>query len=239
MSRVVDSEQANRIAAAAANPSSLIHRYVDPATSLTEVLCGLITTLTFTLGAGIIIQDEGREGTRQLLIAVLGCNIAWGIIDGFLVFAATVFNRGRLRRLGQSVRRATDERIGIALVASELDEVLERVTSPAEREELYTRVVANLRASAPQPNPVLKSDVLGAITSFWLVVLATAPAALPFLLFDNLFVALRVSNAILLALLFATGFFWARLTTDNPWRMGFWMLLAGFVMVIVAIPLGG
>ena len=99
--------------------------------------------------------------------------------------------------------------------------------------------MANLRASAPQPNPVLKSDVLGAITSFWLVVLATAPAALPFLLFDNLFVALRVSNAILLALLFATGFFWARLTTDNPWRMGFGMLLAGFVMVIVAIPLGG
>ena len=60
-------------------------------------------------------------------------------------------------------------------------------TSAAEREALYTRVVTNLRASEPQPNPVLKSDWLGAITSFWLVVLATAPAALPFLLIDNLF----------------------------------------------------
>jgi hypothetical protein len=53
-------QQAGRIATAAANPSSLLHRYIDPATSLTEVLCGLITTLTFTLGAGIVIEDEAR-----------------------------------------------------------------------------------------------------------------------------------------------------------------------------------
>ena len=57
-------------------------RYLDPATSLAEIMFGLIMTLTFTLGAGIIIEDEGREGARQLLIAVIGCNIAWGIIDG-------------------------------------------------------------------------------------------------------------------------------------------------------------
>jgi hypothetical protein len=235
----MDAIHDDRIAAGAANRSSLIHRYLDPATSLTEVLCGLITTLTFTLGAGIVIEDEGREGTRQLLIAVLGCNIAWGIIDGFLVFVARVFDRGRLHRLGQNVRRAADEHTGVALVAAELDEVLERVTDAAERKTLYARLVTNLRSTEPQPNPVLKSDWLGAITSFWLVVLATAPAALPFLLIDNLFLALRVSNAILLALLFVTGFVWARQTTGSPWRMGFGMLLAGLVLVIVAIPLGG
>jgi len=44
------------------NRSSLMHRYLDPATSLAEILFGLIMTLTFTLGAGIIIEDEGREG---------------------------------------------------------------------------------------------------------------------------------------------------------------------------------
>jgi len=58
-----------------------LHRFIDPATSLTEILFGLIMTLTFTLGAGIVVQDEGREGARQLPIAALGCNIAGGIID--------------------------------------------------------------------------------------------------------------------------------------------------------------
>ncbi len=56
--------------------SSLIHRYLDPASSLGEVLYGLIMTLTFTLGAGIIVENQGREGAHELLIAVIGCNIA-------------------------------------------------------------------------------------------------------------------------------------------------------------------
>ena len=41
--------------------SPLDQRYLDPASSLAEVLFGLIMTLTFTLGAGIIIEDEGRK----------------------------------------------------------------------------------------------------------------------------------------------------------------------------------
>ena len=79
----------------AENSSSLIDRYVDPATSLGEVMFGLIMTLTFTLGAGIIIEDEGREGARQLLIALIGCNIAWGIIDAALYLVGQLLNRGR------------------------------------------------------------------------------------------------------------------------------------------------
>jgi hypothetical protein len=34
-----------------------LHRFIDPATSLTEILFGLIMTLTFTLGAGIVVHD--------------------------------------------------------------------------------------------------------------------------------------------------------------------------------------
>ena len=88
------------------NRSSLMHRYLDPADSLGEILFGLIMTLTFTLSAGIIIEDEGREGARQLLIAVIGCNIAWGIIDGVQYVVGRLFDRGRLRRLGSAVRLA-------------------------------------------------------------------------------------------------------------------------------------
>jgi hypothetical protein len=49
-----------------------------------EILFGLIMTLTFTLAAGIVIQEEGRAGAREMLIGILGCNLAWGIIDGVL-----------------------------------------------------------------------------------------------------------------------------------------------------------
>jgi hypothetical protein len=220
--------------------NAIMHRYLDPSLSLPEVLFGLIMTLTFTLGAGIIIQDEGREGARQLLIALIGCNIAWGIIDGALYMVDNVFNRGRLRRLGQNVRGTADQGTAVALVAGELDPLLDMATSPAEREALYARVVTNLRSKpAVGVNRISKDDFLGAFTIFWLVALASLPAAIPFLLIDDARLALRMSNAILIAMLFITGFYWARYTLGRPWLVGLSFLLGGVVLVLVAIALGG
>jgi hypothetical protein len=217
-----------------------VHRYLDPSLSLPEVLFGLIMTLTFTLGAGIIIEDEGREGARQLLIALIGCNVAWGVIDGALHMVDNVFHRGRLRRLGQNVRGAADQGTAVALVAGELDELLEMVTSPAERETLYARIATNLRSRpAAGVNRINKADFLGAFTIFWLVALASLPAAIPFLLIDDARLALRISNAILIAMLFITGFYWARYTLGRPWLVGLSFLLGGVVLVLVAIALGG
>src|SRR3954463_9757985 len=94
-------------------PSSVGSRWLEPAPSLGEVMFGLIMTLTFTLGAGIIIDEEGREGARELLIALIGCNIAWGVIDAALYLVGQMFDRGRLRRVGQSVRGASDVASGV------------------------------------------------------------------------------------------------------------------------------
>lgn len=219
--------------------SALMHRYLDPSTSLAEILFGLIMTLTFTLGAGMVIQDEGREGARQLLVAVIGCNVAWGVIDGVLYILNALFARGRVRRLARSVHGAADEQSAVDAVAEELDGFFAEITQAAERNALYLRVARFLRSRTPTPNSVRKDDVLGGFTSFWLVVLSSVPAAIPFLLFDNARLALRVSNAILLALLFITGCLWARFTLGNPWLVGLGFLVGGCALVGLAIVLGG
>ena len=219
--------------------SSLMHRYLDPATSLAEVLFGLIMTLTFTLGAGIVIEDEGREGARQLLIAVVGCNVAWGIIDGALYILNQLFARGRIRRLAHSVRNATDDRSAVNVVAEELDGFFADIIRAAERDALYLRVASHLRSGPVAINSIRKDDLLGAFTSFWLVVLTSVPAAIPFLLLDNARLALRVSNAILLGLLFITGWLFARFTLGKPWLVGLSFLVGGAALVAVAIALGG
>jgi hypothetical protein len=216
-----------------------VHRFVDPATSLGEILFGLIMTLTFTLGAGIIIEDEGREGARQLLIAVVGCNIAWGIIDGALYLVGQLFGRGRLRRIGRMIRQSPTRTRAEALVAEELDEVLSEVTSDTERQALYRRIVENVHAKPPTPNKATKEDYQGALMSCLLVIVTSVPAAIPFLIFDNARFALRVSNAVLLALLFITGYAWSKYTLGRPWLVGFWFLIGGVVLVVAAIALGG
>ncbi|HEY5808450.1 MAG TPA: hypothetical protein VIT67_10805, partial [Povalibacter sp.] len=169
-------------------------RHLDPATALAEILFGLIMTLTFTLGAGIIIEEEGREGARQLLIAVLGCNIAWGIIDAALYLVGQLFDRGRLRRIGRAIRTTPDPTAATSIVAQELDPLLGDVLSKEQSRELYTRIAANVAAAPESATRVTKEDWLGAWSSFWLVVIASLPAAIPFMLIDNARFALRVSN---------------------------------------------
>jgi hypothetical protein len=216
-----------------------MHRYLDPATSLAEILFGLIMTLTFTLGAGLIIEDEGRAGARELLIAVIGCNIAWGIIDAALYLAGQLFDRGRLRKLGRAIRAAPDPAAGTALVASELDPLIEDLLSAPEKQALYTRIARNVVSQPETANTITRADWLGAWMSFVLVVIAGIPAAIPFLLIDDARLALRVSNAVLVGLLFFTGYWWARYTVSKPWLVGVAFLVIGIVLVVAAIALGG
>ena len=57
--------------------------------------------------------------------------------------------------------------------------------------------------------------------------------------FDEPRFALRVSNAILLALLYYLGYRHAQHTLARPWIAGLAFLLAGLFLVAVAIRLGG
>lgn len=218
---------------------SFLHRYIDPGSIVGEVLFGLIMTLTFTLGAGILIQDEGREAARELLIAALGCNVAWGFIDAAFYIIGQLFDRGRRERIAQGIRHAQTPAQAESLVAGELDGVLGNFTSDAERATLYRKIVEHTQAASPVPNRVTRADMAGAITSGLLVIAACVPAAIPFLFLEDARLALRLSNGILLALLFLTGFRWARHTLSNPWLAGASFLLGGVVLVIVAILLGG
>lgn len=221
----------------------LATRYLEPGESLSELLFGLIMTLTFTLGAGLMVQ-EGPEAVRELLVATIGCNIAWGIIDGVFYINGQVFERARMARLGRMIRAAPNEDEAAIVVERELAEIIDLTVDAGERGErgeLYRRMARQVRASTPRARPVtlVPSDFKGALASFWLVFVGSIPAALPFLIIDDAWIALRVSNAILLGLLFFAGFRWARHTVLPPLRTGLLFLAAGVALVAVAIALGG
>jgi VIT1/CCC1 family predicted Fe2+/Mn2+ transporter len=214
-------------------------RHLDPGSHMGEILFGLIMTLTFTLGAGMVIQEEGRAGAREMLVGILGCNLAWGIIDGVLYVLGQVFERGRVRRIGLNLRLAQSDAAARQAVADELDETLAAVTDEAERDRLYQSVVTRVRSTPVMPNRVRREDLLGGLAAGWLVFACSFPAVLPFLVIDDPWVALRVSNVILLGLLFAVGWRAARQTLAKPWLAGVTFLLVGVLLVALAIPLGG
>lgn len=218
--------------------SAIAERWLEPGESLSELLFGLIMTLTFTLGAGLLVKED-PSAARDLLIATIGCNVAWGIIDGALYVSGQIFERARMARVGQRVRQAASEDAGAALVEQELDELIGVTVNESERADLYRRMARHVRASQPKPRGVVRADLYGALASFWLVFFGSIPAALPFLFIDDAWVALRVSNLILISLLFVTGYRWARYTTLHPWRTGLSFTVAGVGLVAIAISLGG
>jgi len=203
-----------------------------------EILFGIIMTLTFTLSAGVLFGGE-PGATEGLLLAAVGCNIAWGFIDAVLYLLSEVFDRSRLHRLRRAIAHSRDEPTSIALVAGELDPMLEPVTSSDHRLALY-REIAQRVQRAPLPRVRLRgADALAAFAIFWSVFSISIPAAIPFLLIEDPWIALRVSNALLIALLFFVGYRWARYTSLNPWVFGTGLMLLGTLLVAIAIPLGG
>lgn len=199
---------------------------------------GLIMVLTFTLGAGLIVK-EGTEATTGMLLGILGCNVAWGLIDAAMYVMSSMLDRSRKARLLQSVQKAASEEEALAMVRRELDPRLEPFTSIEERTHLYPAVLDRLMKVTPERTLLKKEDAYGAIVIFWLVFLSTIPAVVPFLVFRDRFVALRVSNLLLLTMLFLVGERWARATRTNPWIVGSILLLVGLVLVGIAMALGG
>jgi VIT1/CCC1 family predicted Fe2+/Mn2+ transporter len=213
-------------------------RHLSSGERLGELLFGLIMTLTFTLTAGFVVGSD-REAVRELLVATIGCNIAWGIIDGGLLILGRAFDRGRNARIGRAIRSTPDEAAAAAVVAGELDEYLGEVATPESRNRLYREIVERVRGSEPRRPGIPREDWLAAIGAFWLVVVASIPAALPFVFIDEPWRAIRVSNLILLALFFVIGWRWATYTTVRPWHAAVALTLFGVAMVGTAIALGG
>jgi VIT1/CCC1 family predicted Fe2+/Mn2+ transporter len=72
-----------------------------------------------------------------------------------------------------------------------------------------------------------------------LVFLSTFPVVIPFILFDEVKLALRLSHAVAMAMLFACGYAFGRCIGVRPWAIGIAMIAVGGTFAGLAIVLGG
>ena len=84
-----------------------------------------------------------------------------------------------------------------------------------------------------------KSEWLGGLSVFLWVFATTFPVAIPFIFMDDVGRAMRVSNAIAIALLFVSGYAYGRVTEYRRWLTGIVMVVIGAILVAVTIALGG
>ena len=209
-------------------------RVLDPVERLSEVLFGLIMVLSFT--CSISAADAGREEVRSVLIGAIGCNLAWGIVDAVMYLMTLLIERGRGHTVARAVRASTDPEAGRRLVADALPEPLGELFESPALEGARAKLVALPGVGSPR---LTRRDYRGALGVFLLVFLSTFPVVVPFLFFSPLLRAMRVSNAVAIAMLYVTGHLLGRYAGLGPKRTGLVMVAIGVVLVGITIALGG
>jgi len=210
-------------------------RVLDPLDRISEILFGLIMAVTIVGSMSIAAADRGD--LRTVLVGALGCNLAWGLVDAVMYLVRTASERGRHRALARRVLAASGPEAAHAFIRETLPEHVARLSGPAELEGMRSRLV-----DGPQRAGRLLgvSDWAAATCVFLLVVLATLPVVLPFLLTDDLSRAMNLSRVVTVALLFIAGVALGRHAGyARPVLTGTAMAVFGVLLIVVVMLLGG
>jgi hypothetical protein len=207
---------------------------LDPIDRVSEILFGLIMAVTIVGSASIAsgVENPGRAAT----VAALGCNIAWGLVDAVMYLLRTATERTRLRRVGTQVLRADDE-AAHRIIETSLPGYVLAIVGEEEIEGMRRRI----HRLHPEGRRTLEPrDFLEAFGIFLLVVIATFPVALPFLVMSDARLAMQVSRVVAVGMLFILGFTLGRYAGYlKPVYTGLAMAALGVALIAMVKALGG
>jgi hypothetical protein len=216
-------------------PDKSSKRVLEPNERIAEILFGLIMVLTFT--GSLSVAEVGRDDIRTMLIGALGCNFAWGVIDGVFYLMGCLAEKGKNLMTLRALRKATASREAHDIIAGALPPLVASILQPSELETMRQRIL-----QLPEPPARVRvsgRDWFGALGVFLLVFLSTFPVVVPFIVLQKAALAMRISNAIAIVMLFITGFAYGRCAGRSRWAFGLGMVVLGLALVALTIALGG
>lgn len=207
---------------------------LDPVDRISEILFGIIMAFTFV--GSLSVATAGQAEVRTVMLAALGCNLAWGLVDAIMYVVRTLTGRARNRRLAERIVGA-DAAGAQRLLAEAMPPGLMALLGPDEVEGMRRRLAAMDLAGRPL---LTARDWLEAAAVFALVVLATFPVIAPFMLTDDLAKAMNISRIVTVVMLFVAGYGLGRYAAHpRPLRTGLAMAVFGAALIAVVIALGG
>src|SRR5688572_5474243 len=121
------------------NRDSASVRWLDPIDRISEILFGLIMVLTST--GTLSVATAARADVKTMILAALGCNLAWGIIDAGLYLMGCLGERGRGLLKLRTFRHTTDPEAGQRTLVDALPAPLVSVLSSDELESMRQRLL--------------------------------------------------------------------------------------------------
>lgn len=216
--------------AAATRPAPL-----DTIDRVSEMCFGLFMALTFVGAVSAVAAPE--NAARIMFFTSLGCNLAWGLVDAVMYLVRTLTERGNKLLLVRAVRSANDPSDAIARLRHALSPAMRTLVDDSELEAVRSRLARS--TDLPEKPALGAQDFLAAAAIFLIVVLATFPVALPFIIFPEVSTALLVSRVLTIVMLFGAGLALGRHAGFRGWMAGLAMTVLGVALTVAIILLGG
>jgi len=210
-------------------------RLLNPTDRVSEILFGLIMALSFTCTIGI--GKSGHTEIKELLIAAISCNAAWGLVDAIMYILAVLSENSRSKNIVDFVRHSSKVEKAKEYISDALPPAVALVIETEELEQVRKRI-----ASLPESSLSFRLtavDFKNAVVIFLLIFFSTFPIVIPFIFIHDTQLALRLSNMIAIVLMFLCGWSLAKYVGYNKWFMSFGLTLVGIVLVLITIALGG
>lgn len=190
--------------------------------------------LTFT--CSINIGTRGPAEIAQLLIGAIGCNVAWGIVDATIYLMGALAKKSRSKTIFNAVQNPSQVEKARSYISEELPSVLVSAIGTEGLEKIRNKLAA--MPSSIDVRLTLR-DVRKAIAIFFLIFISTFPVVIPFVFVDDTQLALRISNAVAIVMMFFCGWRVAKYVGYNKWKLSIAIVLIGVLLVAVTIALGG
>ncbi|NEU95737.1 VIT1/CCC1 transporter family protein [Bradyrhizobium uaiense] len=208
---------------------------LDPMERISETLFGLIMALTFI--CSLSIASGAGINIRTMLMGALGCNLAWGIVDGGLYLLARINDRGDKALTLRAIRQAPDPETAQRIISDALPPQLAAIL-PLDQLEVLRKTLQQLPEPFLDPG-LTKRDWTGALGLCLLSFLSTLPLTIPSVLLRDPRLALHVTYVVAIVMLFCCGYVFGLRSGLRPWMAGLSMVAVGCALVGVAVALGG
>ena len=156
--------------------ASALDDALSPFDRAAEVVFGVLMAISVT--AAFEITIGAQLDVRELMIAALGCNLAWGLIDGVMYLFQQQFERHRRHRLILDLRASASEEVFRERVAAALPPVI----GASLTDDAFARVRRAVQSYSAQRPPFWSlHDLAVAGIICLLVFVSTFPLVVPFL----------------------------------------------------------
>ena len=208
---------------------------LDEIDRLNEGIFGIIMVLTFTCTINTATAGEGEVQT--ILWGALGSTVAWGLIDAVMYLFSVSMSRGETFNTIHAVLHARSEKEANDALKDSLPEVVNTLFG----EEQYSFLRAEIKKLPEPPAKTIltRGDYVASFKIFLTVCLSALPVAIPFIFFEDVYIAMRFSNAVAIVSLFIAGYIFGRRTRENPLISGIKFAAVGSALTLMTIALGG